>query len=123
MSYNSNNQDESSSESESSETFYFDTKNLQPYSYEPSAPPPSDGRKKQQTSSPLTRTGNANWCVCGKCRPMDTEQESKCCQEGNEVPDEYFQGKNVSLERKVLHKVLKTTSRGLNNLRGDDINI
>ena len=112
MSYNYNDQEESSSESESSETFYFDTKNLQPYSYESSAPPPSDGRKKQQTSSPLSRNGNANWCACGECRPMD-----KCCQEGNEEI-------NVSLRRKaLLREVLKTTLRGLNHFRGDEINI
>ena len=65
----------------------------------------------------------------GPATPMDTEQESKCSQEGNEIPDEYFQGETYVTETEsfaqvcLLREVLKTTLRGLNNLRGDEINI
>ena len=32
------------------------------------------------------------WCVCGKCRPMQTFTESLCCRDTNEVPDDLFEG-------------------------------
>ena len=41
------------------------------------------------------RIGNNEWCVCGgKCEAMETYTESLCCQETNEIPETYFQGKS-----------------------------
>ena len=41
------------------------------------------------------RIGNNDWCVCGKkCRAMQTYTESLCCQETNESPENFYNGKN-----------------------------
>ena len=40
------------------------------------------------------RIGNNDWCVCGKkCRAMQTYTESYCCQDTNEIPEDFFKGK------------------------------
>ena len=35
---------------------------------------------------------NINWCQCGKCCPMQTDEESLCCLDTNEIPENYFKG-------------------------------
>nr|NP_001079810.1 uncharacterized protein LOC379500 [Xenopus laevis]AAH54320.1 MGC64596 protein [Xenopus laevis] len=38
--------------------------------------------QRQSCQPPATvRVGNTNWCVCGHCCPMPTEEESICCME------------------------------------------
>ena len=60
---------------------------------------------------------------------MNTEEESKCCLDTNEIPEEYFKGKQCITETEsfshicLLEEVLKTTLYGLNNLRGDTIHL
>ncbi|XP_077491748.1 uncharacterized protein LOC144102321 [Amblyomma americanum] len=29
----------------------------------------------------VIRSGNVDWCKCGRCRPMQTEEASVCCRE------------------------------------------
>ena len=38
------------------------------------------------------RTGHTNWCSCEKCKAMLTDEESLCCRDTNDIPDNYFQG-------------------------------
>lgn len=38
------------------------------------------------------RKGNIDWCLCGGCKAMETEIESLCCLDTNEIMDEYFDG-------------------------------
>ena len=39
------------------------------------------------------RAGNINWCSCGKkCKAMTTEEESLCCRDTNDIPDNHFSG-------------------------------
>ncbi|KAH7969254.1 uncharacterized protein LOC119381895 [Rhipicephalus sanguineus] len=33
----------------------------------------------------VPRMANTDWCTCGRCRPMDSEQESVCCREVDKV--------------------------------------
>ncbi|XP_075536997.1 P2X purinoceptor 7-like [Dermacentor variabilis] len=33
----------------------------------------------------VERSGNVDWCTCGRCRPMETNRESVCCREISEV--------------------------------------
>ncbi|XP_070385089.1 P2X purinoceptor 7-like [Dermacentor albipictus] len=33
----------------------------------------------------VERSGNVEWCTCGRCRPMETNRESVCCREISEV--------------------------------------
>ena len=44
------------------------------------------------TDSETLRIGNTDWCLCGRCAPMETHTESLCCKETNEIPEEYFEG-------------------------------
>ncbi|XP_039650535.1 P2X purinoceptor 7-like [Perca fluviatilis] len=37
----------------------------------------------QFPATPLDRLGGSDWCVCGRCRSMDTAIESICCREVN----------------------------------------
>ena len=71
------------------------------------------------------RRGNVEWCTCGNCAPMETENESICCKE--QVPGDFFAEECVTLGANFaavcLHReVLRATLSGLNNLRGDVIN-
>ena len=39
------------------------------------------------------RIGNIKWCKCGeRCQAMKTEEESLCCRDTNEIPDDNFKG-------------------------------
>jgi len=62
---------------------------LQPYEFEPTCEPRSSEDLIEKVSS---RVGNTGWCLCGECRPMETEEESYCCMDTNEVPEKYFEG-------------------------------
>ena len=33
----------------------------------------------QEPSNRASKVGNTDWCRCGKCIPMQTTEESKCC--------------------------------------------
>lgn len=123
--------DSSSSDSEGN-TPDFDAGELRPYLFEPERqthPTGSSDNNQHHTPISSTRTGNTNWCSCGNCRIMETDEESLCCREAGEVPEEYFENElciteNENFRAVCIHgEVLKTTLRMLNNLRGDAINI
>ena len=74
--------DLTSSSASEDKTFDVNPGKLQPYAYEP-LPRISDaqiGYGHTEHAAP-TRKGNTNWCSYGKCRTMDTEEESLCCRE------------------------------------------
>lgn len=63
---------------------------IQPYAFEPKKRDIDEGSDSSDSESDAEITefeeaqdgvGNTNWCCCGNCRPMTTEQESICCQE------------------------------------------
>lgn len=95
-----------SSSSDSDEDFYLskDISKLQPYSFEPLASSSEDENEDEtaleqqgaisscEAATQISRVGNLNWCFCGCCKQMDSEAESLCCQETNEIPDNLFQG-------------------------------
>ena len=54
----------------------------------------SDDSSACSTDSETLRIGNTDWCLCGRCLPMETYTESLCCKEINEIPEEYFEGDN-----------------------------
>ena len=82
----------SESEEESDDSIP-DISGLKPYDFEPEIPYVEDETidKVNQNQKP-SRIGNVNWCTCGECKPMESETESFCCLDTNEVPDEYFEG-------------------------------
>ena len=44
-----------------------------------------------------TRAGNNNWCQCGGyCQPMDTDTESLCCRDTNEIPDDILKASFIN---------------------------
>ena len=66
------------------------------YSFEPLASSndedsDSDGNTQQQSSN--CRIGNTEWCKCNSCRQMETDAESSCCAEADEIHEEMFEGK------------------------------
>ena len=123
----------SSHNSESEDEMYShlcnNINNLQPYDFEPDA---TTSHLSQQSDNvvhmPPLKKGHTNWCICGKCRRMETEDESKCYREPGEVPGEYFGEhecitNNENFQTVCLHnEVLKTTLFMFNNVIGDDIN-
>ena len=85
-------EDESSESSESLPDLSF----LKPYDFEPTLKDfPMDFN--DQDTEKVSRIGNLDWCNCGECQPMDSEAESLCCLDTNEVPDDYFEGQLLGL--------------------------
>ena len=64
------------------------------YSFEPLASSndeDSDSEENvQQQSSNNSRIGNTEWCKCNNCRQTETDAESFCCAEADEVHEETF---------------------------------
>ena len=58
--------------------------------FEPKPITRSRNAKEKETTSLPSRANNKDWCKCGRCRPMETEEESKCCRDNGEVPESYF---------------------------------
>ena len=133
LEYSHNFSSDSSSESDSSgneEEFEIpDLKTLKPYDFEPLVKDitsiQNDQNCKAASKAETKRKGTKTWCQCGYCEAMESEAESLCCLDTNEVPCDYFEGKkcialtegfkDVCLKKNVL----KTALSALNNLRGD----
>ena len=50
---------------------------------------------KCQTKDVLSkqRVGHNSWCKYGRfCKSMETEEESLCCRDNSEIPEEYYNG-------------------------------
>ena len=69
----------------------LDISGLKPYDFEPEIPFVEE--EVNEESKKTTRVGNVDWCTCRECKAMDTDTESLCCLDTNEVPDEHFEGK------------------------------
>ena len=89
-----------SSESDSlNEELCSDFSKLKPYSFEPiissdeDEDPPIVTTFMEEKVVENSRVGNVDWCLCNCCKPMDSEVESFCCKETNELPEELFEGK------------------------------
>ena len=68
------------------------------------------------------------WCLCRKCQPIESETESSCFLDTNEVPDDYFEEKKCITSSEGFNTVclskivLKTALSAINDLRGDSLN-
>lgn len=124
----SNENDDSTSEGDES---IPDLSVLNPYDFEPiiafNEIENEEGESNSKSTDIPTRIGNVNWCKCGYCKPMESEAESLCCLDTNQIPDENFEGNNcVTLSEGfstvcLSGDVLRTALSALNNLRGDII--
>ena len=56
----------------------------------------SDGNAQQQSSS-NSRIGNTEWCKRNNCRQMETDAESFCCAEADEIDEEMFEEGKLTL--------------------------
>ena len=65
---------------------------LKPYDFKPLVKKIPNNTDLQTTEVTSKRIGNTNWCQCGLCQPMESESESLCCLDTNEVPGDYFEG-------------------------------
>ena len=124
---------DTSSEESDADIFELNESALRPYDFEPmllnsSAQEQINGSEHSNTPS-QARRGNTVWCACGKCRSMDTDEESKFCREAGEVHGNYFEGKKCITDNDnfravcLQREVLKTVLHMLTKMRGDDINI
>ena len=125
---NSSDENDRSSESEMCESLQ-DLLLLKPYDFEPNIKDlPSDSNNQQKEKNENWRIGNTDWCICEKCQPMESEAESLCCLDTDEVPDDYFEGQKCVTSSEGFNTVclskivLKTALSALNDLRGDSIN-
>ena len=128
--------DASSDEKNSDREFYEIPvgEQLRPYDFEPIPSSQPQNEPDTQTYSendieqPARRSGNNSWCRCGKCRIMDTEEESLCCHD-EYIQDRYLNGKICITEKDNLQvvclhpEVLKTVLHMLNNMHDDVFNI
>jgi len=57
------------------------------------------------------------WCICGVCRPMDTEQENICCKKRVCITS-YNTFTNICLDRDILEVCIKARC----DIRADDFN-
>ena len=71
-----------------------DLTNLKAFDFEPTCAPREIQSSDEESEIEVdkNRIGNVTWCRCGKCQPMETDTESLCCQDTNEVPEELFEG-------------------------------
>ena len=90
----------SSSESSDSEGEDFsipDIGSLKPYDHEQirsslDEASSSDDKSDNSSDEEQARIGNTDWCLCERCLAMDTYAESLCCQDTNEIPEDFFEG-------------------------------
>lgn len=130
MSESSSYSDDCSSE-ESNEDF-IDNFNkafskLKPYEFEPilSSDEESDSDKgeeeeEQRKEIVQERTGKKDWCLCDCCEVMESEIESLCCQETNEIGHDLSDNKCVTLSKEYQTvclelSVLKTALAAMSN--------
>ena len=118
----------SESEYESDENV-VNVNNITPYNFEPTVKAKSRHDLEEQATTLPSRANNTDWCKCGNCRPMKTEEESRCCRDDGEVPQSYF-GEHLCVTSHsnfsavcLQDQVLKTTLHMLNDIRGDTINV
>ena len=72
-----------------------DFKKLKPYDCEPlaSSSDESDSELESDCQVPDDSCkGKKSWCKCAQCKAMQTERESWCCQEANEIAENLFEG-------------------------------
>ena len=87
-----------------------DPSKLVPYSFEPLASSndedsDSEGNVQQQSSS-NNRIGNTKWCKCHNYRHMETNAESFCCAEADEIHEEMFEGKLTLCVLLISHSTM-----------------
>ena len=97
MSKVTDNDTESDSPDIESLLIWNDPIKLLPFSFEPLASSKSEDSdfegNVQQKSSSNNQIGNIGWCKCNNCRPMETDAESFCCAEADEIHEEMFEGR------------------------------
>ena len=91
----------STNESESDEETYDvsklceDFKKLKPYDYEPLASSSDESDSELESDCQVPDDSckeKKSWCRCAQCKVMQTERESWCCQEANEIAENLFEG-------------------------------
>ena len=68
---------------------------LRPYDFEPLASSENSVQNSDASDAEVEtslRVGNIEWCQCDKCKYMESELESLCCVEANEIQDDFFEG-------------------------------
>ncbi len=124
---NERNDESSSSSSDADSDGVYDHtsqhNHIQPYQFEPSPTRVVDGENPSCSGTSIERRkGNVEWCRCGNCRVVDTENESRCCKDDVpcEFSDEACICMNDNFATVCLHpEVLKATLGGL-IIRGSD---
>ena len=70
-----------------------DFEKLKPYDYEPLASSSDESDSELESDCQVlddSRKGSKSWCKCAQCKAMQTERESWCYQEANEIAENLF---------------------------------
>ena len=65
----------------------------------------SEGNAQRQWSS-NSQIGNTEWCKCNNCWHTETDAESSCCAEGDEIHKEMFEGKLTLCVLLISHSTM-----------------
>ena len=77
------------------DTFDLSTNKVRSYAFEPLVNTDQQSSTEENTGKHklayglLGRSGTTSWCTCGRCKIMESEEESKCCKESDEIPEDY----------------------------------
>ena len=90
-----NNAEVESNSSESDTSVLDFVTKLRPYDFEPLASSENSVQNSDASDAEVEtslRVGNIEWCQCDKCKCMESELESLCCVEANEIQDDFVEG-------------------------------
>ena len=96
-------EDDTGSSTSSDRESIPDIGSLKPYDFEPTIEYNSSSSDDETSQKEDLRMGNIYWCMCGKCQVMETETESLCCLDTNEVPDSYFEGNQYCISKQMFN--------------------
>ena len=93
---------------------------IRAYDFEPAGSPLPSSSDDELEYGPLPNSsdvGSLEWCVCGNCRVMTTNEENVCCQEA--VPEHFLDGKMcVTLNENFGAFLQKVILVGINEMSG-----
>ena len=73
--------------------------------------------EKQIPTSPKPSSTSPNWCTCGNCREMPTENERKCCEK---LPQNCWSTLHMMDTVVLDRQVLEVARRNRNDWLGED---
>ncbi|CAH2256630.1 Hypothetical predicted protein [Pelobates cultripes] len=80
-------------------------------------PPAQQVINDENTQASPTRVGTSEWCLCGNCMPMQSEEESLCCREIENIVDMLNEQQNCICNLPYLREQLSSREHVLSLYR------